>query len=93
MSHCQYGKRTSSNYSRKIFDTLLMVDVPTVVVMVMVAGPALGSTQVSVLPAQNPLPGPDCPCVPNAVSCDNTMSWPAAVPNGFGQNSVRPSQR
>jgi hypothetical protein len=55
-------------YSRNMSMVVLMVEVPTVMVKVAVAGPLTGFTQVSVLPPQNPLPGPVCPKVPKAVS-------------------------
>jgi len=55
-------------YSKKKLMVDLIVEVPTVIVKVALALPATGFTHVSVLPAQNPLPGPVCPRVPNAVS-------------------------
>ena len=48
----------AAGYSRNMLISVLMVEVPTVVVTVAVALPEIGLTQVSVLPAQNPLPGP-----------------------------------
>jgi len=61
-------RRKVFRYSKNMLKELWMVEIPTVVVTVTLATPLTGLTQVSVLPAQKPLPGPVWPRVPNAVS-------------------------
>jgi hypothetical protein len=62
----------------------LIVDFPTVVVTVAEAAPGTGFEHVSVLPPQNPLPGPVSPRVPKAVSSEMTTTVPGVPPKGLG---------
>src|SRR5271157_3564730 len=78
-------------YCRKMSKLLMILDAPTLVIMLTVAMPVEGFTHTFLLPAQNPLFFPVSPRVPKATSSEMTMTEP--VGNGLGPKSKLPVSR